>query len=136
MNNDNTTPKPADSEQPSPEGLDDAACSPSYKCYDGGTCGLGGYCEDCHHASDSTTPPFDANFVWNVLRDAERGLNRCGIYANIELGGVCREVQKAQELMRNGSFKKARQMCKDYYKENANVDARIPAPSKPKSITD
>jgi hypothetical protein len=29
MNNDTTTPKPSDPEQPSPEGLDGAACSPS-----------------------------------------------------------------------------------------------------------
>jgi hypothetical protein len=52
------------------------------------------------------------DFVWQVLRDAERGLNRLGIYANSELGGVPYEVQKAHQRMKAGDFQKARNLVK------------------------
>jgi len=60
----------------------------------------------------------DTSFIWKLLRDAERGLNRCGIYADVELGGVCYEVQKAQDRMKQGDFSKARKMLKDFNREN------------------
>jgi hypothetical protein len=63
---------------------------------------------------------FDASFIWELLRDAERGLNRCGIYAGVELGGVCHELQIAQDRMNQGDFSKARNMLKNFQKSNNN----------------
>lgn len=64
--------------------------------------------------NSASADSFDADFIWKLLRDAERGLNRCGIYAEVELGGVCYEVQKAQNRMKEGDFSKARKMLNSF----------------------
>jgi hypothetical protein len=52
-------------------------------------------------------------FVFTLLRDAERALKRKGIRPEIErLGGVCHEVRMIHERMKSDDFAKARGIVK------------------------
>ena len=54
----------------------------------------------------------DIDFIWQVIRDMERALNRFGLYPEKDPGGVCHEIRIAHKRMADGDILKAKQMLK------------------------
>jgi hypothetical protein len=59
----------------------------------------------------------DGDFLFCVIRDLERALNRRGIYAEIDPGAVPHEVRVAWDMMQTGAVGKAKKMAKQIARE-------------------